>query len=59
VRVTLGGLLADELDEAGGPFVFGVAHVEAEHVGSGVHELADHFLGLRGGAERADEFGFA
>ena len=52
-------LAADALDHLRGPLVFGVAHVEAEHIGAGVHEVADHVLGLRGGTERADDFGFA
>lgn len=36
-----------------------MAHIDAEHVGPGIDELADHFLEFRDRAERADEFVFA
>ena len=44
VGAKLLGLAADSLDHFRRPFVLGVAHVEAEHIGSGIDELADQFL---------------
>jgi hypothetical protein len=36
-----------------------MTHVETEYIRAGIHEFADHFLGLRSRTERADDFGFA
>ena len=55
----LAGCLADALDDSMHPVVLGVAHVEPEDVCPGGDELGEHLRRVGGGAEGADDLGFA
>ena len=57
MALAFGGLGADVRIDAAHPVVRGVGHVQAEDVHTGVHELADHHGGVRGGAEGGNDFG--
>ena len=50
---------ADRGDELAHPVVRGVAHVDAERVGAGLEQFADHLGIAGGGAERGDDLGSA
>ena len=51
--------LADERVAPGDVVLGAVAHVEAEDVGAGEKEAADHLVGVRGGAEGRDDLDVA
>ena len=55
----LGLDLADERVAPGDVVLGAVAHVEPEHVGAGEEEIADHLVGVRGGAEGRDDLDVA
>ena len=55
-RLRVGGFGADGGEHAAHPVVRRVGHVEAEDVDARVHELADHFGGVRGRAEGGNDF---
>src|SRR6202451_4708196 len=54
-----GGGGANIFDGQGPPIVKSIPHVEAENIDARFDKLADHFGGIRGWAERGDDFSSA
>ena len=55
-EVAGGGGGANVFYDAANPLVGGVGHIQPEDIEAAVHEAADHFRGIRGRAERGDDF---